>query len=133
VLVRDENATLRRKANQDAALLRLAEVPQRLYDSEINFVIATFWDCGYRVRLGDDLNGYRAEGEVRTYVEALAWLMRRRGGTIQIVYMLPASRLRLISWPSHFRDLRDLAASPRNDGCRSIPSLLISRYSTSAS
>ena len=31
--------------------MRLYEVPQRLYDSEINFSISSFWDDGYKVKL----------------------------------------------------------------------------------
>lgn len=29
-----------------------------LYDNEINFTISTFWDAGYTVKLGDELNGF---------------------------------------------------------------------------
>jgi hypothetical protein len=41
---------------------------QALYDSEINFVIATFWDCGFIWRLGDDFNGFKAQGTAKTMV-----------------------------------------------------------------
>ncbi len=54
--------------------MRLQEVPQRLYDSEINFSISCFWDDYFDVKLGDALNGYHAEAKVRTYAMALAWL-----------------------------------------------------------
>jgi len=30
----------------------------KIYESEINFSICTFWDGGYTVRLGDDINGF---------------------------------------------------------------------------
>jgi hypothetical protein len=33
---------------------------QRLYDSEINFEVAGFYDAGFDVRLGDALNGFLA-------------------------------------------------------------------------
>lgn len=33
-----------------------------LYDSEINFSITAFWDGGYHLRLGDELNGWTDEG-----------------------------------------------------------------------
>jgi hypothetical protein len=49
-------------------------IPQRLYDSEINFSITTFWDGGFTVKIGDDMNGFAAEETVRTYAEALEWL-----------------------------------------------------------
>ena len=32
-----------------------------LYKHEINVQIASFWDAGYTVRLGDEDNGFRAE------------------------------------------------------------------------
>lgn len=32
-----------------------------LYRHEINVQIASFWDAGYTVRLGDEDNGFRAE------------------------------------------------------------------------
>jgi hypothetical protein len=36
-------------------------VIQRLYDSEINFRVSCFYDDGFHVELGDNLNGIRAE------------------------------------------------------------------------
>lgn len=51
-----------------------ARVLQDLYDSEINFTIAAFRDAGFRVLLGDDLNGFAAETRVRTFTEAVQWL-----------------------------------------------------------
>lgn len=50
------------------------EVFQRLYDREINFVISTFWDGGFDVKIGDGLNGYRAETTVETWAEVGPWL-----------------------------------------------------------
>lgn len=39
---------------------------EKIYDSEINFTIETFWDGGYTVKLGDTVNGFidKAECEV---------------------------------------------------------------------
>ena len=42
------------------------ETLQELYDSEINFSITTLWDAGFRWKLGDDMNGFVAEGEAET-------------------------------------------------------------------
>jgi hypothetical protein len=53
---------------------RSATTLQDLYDSEINYVIATFWDAGFRVLLGDDLNGFIAETRTPTFAEAVQWL-----------------------------------------------------------
>jgi hypothetical protein len=47
---------------------------QRLYDSEIDFEVASFYDAGIDVRLGDAINGFVAEGKVETWAEAEAWL-----------------------------------------------------------
>lgn len=47
---------------------------EALYDSEINFSIASFFDGGYQVKLGDEMNGYRAEIRVDTWAEVEAWL-----------------------------------------------------------
>lgn len=37
---------------------------QDIYDSEINIRISTFWDGGYDLKLGDYMNGYKAETNV---------------------------------------------------------------------
>ena len=39
----------------------LETVLARLYRSEINVSISTFWDGGWDVKLGDDMNGFEAE------------------------------------------------------------------------
>lgn len=40
---------------------------QSLYDSEINASISWFWDGGFDWRLGDELNGYVAEGTADSF------------------------------------------------------------------
>jgi hypothetical protein len=52
----------------------LAAELQRIYDSEINVEIGWFWDGGIDVRLGDKMNGYLAEENVRCVAEILPWL-----------------------------------------------------------
>jgi hypothetical protein len=47
---------------------------QDLYDSEINFSISSFWDAGFEVKLGDDLNGFVASGIAKIFDEAAEWL-----------------------------------------------------------
>ena len=54
--------------------MTLDEVLDRLYDSEINFSISCFWDNNIDVRLGDEMNGFAAEGNVATSAEAAQWL-----------------------------------------------------------
>lgn len=58
------------------------DIFQELYDSEINFSISTFWDGGFSVRLGgfavklgDEMNGYRAETTaLPTWIAVNNWL-----------------------------------------------------------
>lgn len=56
------------------AILNFKSIPQRLYKSEINFQISCFWDGGFDVKLGDTMNGWKAEANIYTYDEALQWL-----------------------------------------------------------
>lgn len=41
--------------------LSLGEVFERLYRAEINAGIASFWDMGYRVWIGDESNGIKRD------------------------------------------------------------------------
>ena len=54
--------------------MRLDEVLDALYASELNFSISCFWDAGIDVKLGDAMNGFDAEANVATAAEAAAWL-----------------------------------------------------------
>jgi hypothetical protein len=53
---------------------RWAETLQRMYDSEINFSISTFWDGGFDWKLGDEQNGFVKEGSTFTFGEAVECL-----------------------------------------------------------
>ena len=44
----------------------LEEILSALYESEINASISWLWDGGIDLQLGDELNGYDADGQVRT-------------------------------------------------------------------
>lgn len=48
-----------------------ASTLQELYDSEINWSISTFWDDGFDWKLGDDLNGWKAEGTGCAFEDAV--------------------------------------------------------------
>ncbi len=52
----------------------MLSVFQRLYDSEINFEVSCFWDGGFEVKLGDGMNGYDREANVRTWADVEPWL-----------------------------------------------------------
>ena len=54
--------------------MNLGEVLDKLYDSKINRELASFWDTGWKVRLGDEMNGYVAGTVVKTAAEAALWL-----------------------------------------------------------
>ena len=53
---------------------RLLDMLQEVYDSEINFAFSCFWDGGWEVRLGDDMNGWKEMWEDRSLARAL-WLL----------------------------------------------------------
>ena len=52
-------------------------IMQDLYDSEINVYISTFWDGGYDVRLGDEMNGFIADTTVNRWGEVELWLKEK--------------------------------------------------------
>jgi DNA-directed RNA polymerase subunit RPC12/RpoP len=51
-----------------------ADELQKIYDSEINVEISWLWDGGIDVRLGDKMNGYEAEENVRSVADIIPWL-----------------------------------------------------------
>jgi hypothetical protein len=57
-------------------MLRTADLAtstlQGLYESEINLTVSSFWDCGFRWKLGDDVNGFVAEGSAATFERAVS-------------------------------------------------------------
>ena len=56
-------------------VISLDDAMRVLYNNEINCSVATFWDGGYIVKIGDDLNGFKADMMVATPVEASVWLL----------------------------------------------------------
>ena len=44
------------------------------HDSEINFALSSFWDGGITAQLGDEMNGFLAEGTFATVADAERWL-----------------------------------------------------------
>jgi hypothetical protein len=49
-------------------------VMRKLYESEINCAISSFWDSGWDVKLGEEMNGYVAESDFHTLDEAAEFL-----------------------------------------------------------
>lgn len=47
---------------------------ERLYASEINCAVSSFYDGGWTVRLGDDANGFMAEASGLAWAEVEPWL-----------------------------------------------------------
>lgn len=50
---------------------RLLDMLAEVYDSEINWQLASFWDDGYAVWLGDEANGFVEEWQADTLPKAL--------------------------------------------------------------
>ena len=48
---------------------------QELYDSELNFTLSAVWDAGFEWRLGDEMNGFKADGCGLTLDEAIGGLI----------------------------------------------------------
>lgn len=55
----------------------LVDVMKALYNSEINVSISCFWDGGWDVKLGDKMNGYKAEDNFYRVDEAASWLVNK--------------------------------------------------------
>jgi hypothetical protein len=55
----------------------LLAVLQALYKSEINCEISSFWDVGWEVKLGDRMNGWRAQARLANddLESAARWLI----------------------------------------------------------
>lgn len=49
-------------------------IMQDLYHSEINFSVSTFWDGGFDVKIGDDMNGFVAETTLDRWGMVEPWL-----------------------------------------------------------
>ena len=49
-------------------------VIQLLHDVEVNASISSFYDGGWTVKLGDEVNGFVAEAQVGSFEEAERWL-----------------------------------------------------------
>jgi hypothetical protein len=56
--------------------MELGQIIEALYESEINCSVFTFWDAGINVRLGDVMNGFIAETDCKTTIEAAEFLDR---------------------------------------------------------
>lgn len=61
----------------------LQQTLEHLYRREINCGLSSFWDGGWDVWIGDELNGYRAEGNVNTLAEAAPWLRKHAAEVIR--------------------------------------------------
>ncbi len=48
-----------------------------LYRHEINCQIDSFWDAGWHVRLGDHVNGFRAEADFANLDGVGSWLIEQ--------------------------------------------------------
>jgi hypothetical protein len=54
---------------------KLTKALTKLYEAEINCQISSFFDEGWTVKIGDPLNGFKAQAEFRDLKEAADWLL----------------------------------------------------------
>jgi hypothetical protein len=54
--------------------MELGAIIDALYESEINCSVSTFWDGGFDVKLGDEMNGFVLDTNCKTSSEAAAIL-----------------------------------------------------------
>jgi hypothetical protein len=52
----------------------LAVELQKIYDNEINIEIGWIWDGGIEVRLGDRMNGFLTEENLKSVSDIIPWL-----------------------------------------------------------
>lgn len=52
---------------------------QAIYDAERNFELKCFWDAGFEWKVGDDMNGYTADGVALTVDEAVQAIAKACG------------------------------------------------------
>lgn len=50
---------------------------KRLYDLEINVRLSSFWDGGWTVEIGDEMNGFTETAGSLTLDEVVGWLSER--------------------------------------------------------
>ncbi len=55
----------------------MSNVMEDLYRSEINCGAECFYDTGWNVWLGDNLNGYREQFDCSTWSEVEEWLTKK--------------------------------------------------------
>lgn len=56
-----------------------SSILERIYESEINFELTTFWSGGFTWKLGDSINGYHADGNADTLSDAVLQLAAAAG------------------------------------------------------
>lgn len=50
---------------------------QKIYDSEINFEISSFWDGGFTFKLGSEYQGYEAKKGFYFFKSGVEWLINQ--------------------------------------------------------
>ena len=50
----------------------MLDVFSDIYDSEINFILSIFWDSGYTVKLGDEMNGFKDQSDCLENIQEAA-------------------------------------------------------------
>ena len=55
----------------------MKSVFQKIYDLKINFSVSSFWCGGFDVKIGDEMNSWKAEGHVRDWNDVAPWLVNK--------------------------------------------------------
>ena len=85
----------------------LATSLQRIYDSEINVRLSWLWDRGIDVMLGDEMNGYVVQKNVRILGDVLGWLQEA------IAHFYPESQYAMSLGPDVHERAQRRAFNPR--------------------
>lgn len=57
-------------------MMKTTEIMKKLYSSEINCTVESFWDADWTIKIGDHMNGFKAEEQFEDFEseEAAKWL-----------------------------------------------------------
>lgn len=94
--------------------MELTAAMQALYENEINCSIHSFWDGGFTVRIGDELNGWKDEMsfDAKDLQSAAVWLTRAAnrlysGGAAESAQPATESATKNLSEDKHVQKLFD--------------------------
>lgn len=54
--------------------MSLQAILERCYAAEVNVTLSSFWDDGWCISIGDDINGFKARMYSKSLDDAAIWL-----------------------------------------------------------